>query len=128
MDVSHRSLKRPLRGYLLVRKVCHLRLAIPLPHKGRGMISVPILWLSDYGLLPAGAVAATTVSTIRTGISILAVWSMVAPHTVAMPMTSTVSLAVSSTRTRIRRNLACLELEINPLIAHFCLQVADLSL
>ena len=85
----------------------------------------------DCFLVPAGAVAATTVSTIRTGISILAVmavWSMVAPHTVAMPITSTVSLAVSSTRTRIRRNLACLELEINPLVAHLGFEGADFSL
>jgi len=82
----------------------------------------------DCFLVPAGAVAATTVSTTRTGISILAVWSMVAPHTVAMPMTSTVSLAVSSTRTRIRRNLPCLELEINPLVAHLGFEGADFSL
>ena len=85
-------------------------------------------------LVPAGAVAAATVSTIRTGISILAAMAVstmvtvVIATTVAMTITSTVSLAVSPTRARIRSDLTCLELEINPLIAHFCLQVADLSL
>ncbi len=94
-------------------------------------MNVVLLAAVNYNLVPAGAVAATTVSTIRTGISILAVmavWSMVAPHTVAMPITSTISLAVPSTRTSIGRNLAGLDLEINPLIAHFCFEVADLSL
>jgi len=83
----------------------------------------------DCFLVPAGAVATATLTVV----SILA---MMITHTVAVTsgaitsvaVTSSVSLAVSSTRAGIRRNLACLELEFNPLIAHFCLQVADLSL
>ena len=85
----------------------------------------------DCFLVPAGAVAATTVSTIRTGISILAVmavWSMVAPHTVAMPITSTVSLAVSSTRAGVWRNFASFQLKVYSLLAHLGFEGADFTL
>ena len=79
----------------------------------------------DCFLFPAGAVATATLTVV----SILA---MMITHTVAVTSGAITSVAVTSsvspTRAGIRGNLACLELEFNPLIAHFCLQVADLSL
>ena len=86
-------------------------------------MKVFIISALNYLSVPAGAV-----TVVRASMAVSTVVAVMIAPTVAMTITSTVSLAVPSTRASIRRNLACLELEINPLVAHFCLQVADLSL
>ena len=72
----------------------------------------------DCFLFPAGAVATATLTVV----SILA---MMITHTVAVTSGAITSLravtfTVSSAKTGIGGNLACVKLEINPLFAHFC--------